>query len=67
MLETRKTTVTTDSGSQEENGAAKALGLLCINVTWPALRIPESLQSPGVETPPFALCLVGEMLSNFRH
>ena len=37
MLETRKTTVTTDSGSQEEDEAAKALGPLRINVTWPAL------------------------------
>lgn len=58
MLETRETTVTTDSGSQEENRAAKALGPLCINVTWPALWIPESLHSPGGETPPllFLLC-----------
>lgn len=34
---------------QEENEAAKALGQLRVDITWPALWIPECLRPPQGE------------------
>lgn len=36
---------------QEENEAATALGQLRVDITWPALCIPESLHPPQGESP----------------